>query len=127
MTEKKIIFTKNAPLPVGPYSQAVACGNFVFVSGQIAIDPKTAKLVKGGFEIQTVQVLENIKSILESVKLSMSDVVKTSVFLGDFADFKVFNAVYARYFEQNPLARTTVQAGLMPEVLVEIDVIAKNS
>ncbi len=126
MSEKKIVFTKNAPLPVGPYSQAIVSGNFVFVSGQIPIDPKTAKIVKGGIKVQTIQVLENIKSILESVKLTMSDVVKTSVFLNDFADFKSFNAVYSRYFEQNPPARNTVQVGLMPKVLVEIDVIAKN-
>lgn len=97
------------------------------MSGQIPIDPKTTKIVKGGIETQTIQVLENIKLILESVHLSMGDVIKTSVFLSDFADFRSFNAVYSRYFEQNPPARTTVQVGLMPEVLVEIDAIAKKS
>ena len=127
MSEKKIVFTKNAPQPVGPYSQAIVSDSFVFVSGQIPIDPKTAQIVKGGIEEQTVQVLENIKSILESVQLTLSDVVKTSVFLSDFDDFTSFNAVYRRYFEHNPPARTTVQSGLMVDVLVEIDVIAKKS
>jgi 2-iminobutanoate/2-iminopropanoate deaminase len=127
MSEKKTIFTKNAPMPVGPYSQAVCVDHLVFVSGQIPIDPKTLQIVEGGVEQQTVQVLENIKSILESFHLAMSDIVKTSVFLSDFADFKSFNVVYSRYFENNPPARTTVQAGLMSNVLVEIDAIAKKS
>ena len=127
MSEKKIIFTENAPRPVGPYSQGVVSGNFVFVSGQIPIDPKTVQIVTGGIEQQTIQVLENIKSILESLQLGMRDIVKTSIFLSDFADFKSFNSVYSRYFENNPPARTTVQAGLMPNVLVEIDAIAKKS
>ena len=127
MSEKKIIFTENAPRPVGPYSQGVVSGNFVFVSGQIPIDPKTVQIVTGGIEQQTIQVLENIKSILESLQLGMRDIVKTSIFLSDFADFKSFNAVYSRYFENNPPARTTVQVGLMPNVLVEIDAIAKKS
>jgi 2-iminobutanoate/2-iminopropanoate deaminase len=127
MSENKIVFTENAPHPVGPYSQAVVSDNFVFVSGQIPINPKTAQLVKGGIELQTIQVLENIKSILKSVQLSMSEVIKTSVFLSDFGDFGLFNAVYSKYFERNPPARTTIQSGLMPDVLVEIDVIAKKS
>ena len=124
---KKIVFTENAPKPVGPYSQAVISGDFVFVSGQIPIDPKTSKVVDGGIEAQTVQVLENIKNILESVDLSLNDVVKTSVFLSDLSDFQSFNRVYSKYFEKNPPARTTVQAGLMAGVLLEIDAIAKIS
>ena len=127
MSNDRIVFTENAPKPVGPYSQAIVCNGFVFVSGQIPINPKTGKIVKGGIEAQTLQVLENIKAILESLQLSLDDVVKTSVFLSDFSDFKLFNVVYGRYFEHNPPARTTVQAGLMPEVLVEIDAIAKKS
>ncbi|WGM90675.1 MAG: Rid family detoxifying hydrolase [Candidatus Bathyarchaeum tardum] len=121
------MLAETAPKPVGPYSQAIFSDNLIFVSGQIPIDPKTTKIVKGAIETQTIQVLENIKLILESVHLSMGDVIKTSVFLSDFADFRSFNAVYSRYFEQNPPARTTVQVGLMPEVLVEIDAIAKKS
>ncbi len=124
---KKIVFTENAPKPVGPYSQAVISGDFVFVSGQIPIDPKTSKVVEGGIEAQTVQVQENLKNILESINLKLSDVVKTSVFLSSFSDFQSFNRVYSRYFEVNPPARTTVQAGLMAGVLVEIDAIAKKS
>ena len=124
---KKIVFTEKAPKPVGPYSQAVISGNFVFVSGQIPIDPKTSKVIEGGIEAQTVQVLENLKNILESVDLSLNDVVKTSVFLSSFGDFQSFNRVYSRYFEDNPPARTTVQVGLMAGVLLEIDAIAKKS
>jgi 2-iminobutanoate/2-iminopropanoate deaminase len=99
----------------------------VLVSGQIPIDPKTSKVIEGGIEAQTVQVLENIKNILESINLKLSDVVKTSVFLSNFSDFQSFNRVYSRYFEVNPPVRTTVQAGLMAGVLVEIDAIAKKS
>lgn len=124
---KRIVFTEKAPKPVGSYSQAVISGDFVFVSGQIAIDPETSKVVEGGIEAQTVQVLENIKNILESVDLSLNDVVKTSVFLSDLSDFQSFNRVYSKYFEKNPPARTTVQAGLMAGVLLEIDAIAKIS
>jgi 2-iminobutanoate/2-iminopropanoate deaminase len=123
---KEKVFTKKAPKPVGPYSQAVASGDFIFVSGQIALDPKTSKIVEGGIEAQTVRVLENIKNILESVDLSLSDVVKTSVFLSDINDFQAFNSVYGRYFENEPPARTTVQANLMVGVLVEIDAIAQS-
>ena len=124
---KKIVFTEKAPKPVGPYSQAVISGDFVFVSGQIAIDPKTSKVVDGGIEAQTIQVLENIKHILESINLTLNDVVKTSVFLSSFSDFQSFNQVYSKYFEVNPPARTTVQAGLMAGVLLEIDAIAKKA
>jgi 2-iminobutanoate/2-iminopropanoate deaminase len=123
---KKTVFTEKAPEPVGPYSQAVISGGFVFVSGQIPIDPKTSKLVEGGIEAQTVQVLENLMNILESINLTLNDVVKTSVYLSDLSDFQSFNRVYSRYFEVNPPARTTAQAGLMAGVLVEIDAIAKK-
>ena len=124
---KKIIFTEKAPKPVGSYSQAVLSGDFVFVSGQIAVDPKSSKVIEGGIEAQTAQVLDNIKNILENIDLTLNDVVKTSVFLSSFSDFQSFNQVYSRYFEVNPPARTTVQAGLMAGVLVEIDAIAKKS
>ena len=123
---KRIVFTEKVSKPVGPYSQAVISGGFVFVSGQIPIDPKTSKLVEGGIEAQTVQVLENLMNILESINLTLNDVVKTSVYLSDLSDFQSFNRVYSRYFEVNPPARTTAQAGLMAGVLVEIDAIAKK-
>ena len=122
---KRVVFTKKAPEPVGPYSQAVVSGGFVFVSGQIPINPETSKLVEGGIEAQTVQVLENLKNVLESVGLTLGDVVKTSVFLADLGDFQAFNRVYSRYFTVNPPARTTVQSGLMAGVLLEVDAIAK--
>jgi len=123
---KKIVFTEKAPKPVGPYSQAVVCGDFVFVSGQIPINPKTSTIVKGGIEAQTVQVMENLKSILESVSLSLAYIVKTSVFLSDLNDFHSFNNIYGKYFGVNPPARSIVQAGLMAGVLLEIDAIAKK-
>lgn len=123
---KRIVFTEKAPKPVGPYSQAVISGDFVFVSGQIPLDPKSSKFVEGGIEAQTVQVMENLKNILESIDLSLVDVVKTSVFLSDLNDFQAFNKVYSRYFDKNPPARTTVQAGLMAGVLLEVDAIAKK-
>jgi 2-iminobutanoate/2-iminopropanoate deaminase len=124
---KKIIFTKKAPKPVGPYSQAIVSGDFVFISGQIALDPKTSRVIEGGVESQTAQVLENIRNILESVGLSLADVVKTSVFLREISDFQAFNRVYSKCFEKNPPARTTVQANLMDGFLIEIDAIAKKS
>ena len=102
-------------------------GDFVFVSGQIPIDPKTSKVIDGGIEAQTVQVLENIKQILESINITLNDVVKTSVVLSSFSDFQSFNRVYSKYFEVNPPARTTIQADLMAGVLLEIDAIAKKS
>lgn len=123
---KKVVFTKMAPKPVGPYSQAVISNGFVFVSGQIPIDPKNSKLVEGGIEEQTVQVLENIKKILEAINLTLKDVVKTSVFLSNFDDFQSFNRVYNKYFEKISPARTTVQSGLMKGLLVEMDVIAQK-
>jgi 2-iminobutanoate/2-iminopropanoate deaminase len=122
---KKIIFTQKAPQPVGPYSQAIVSGDFVFISGQIAIDPRTLKVVVGGIEAQTAQVLENISNILESADLTLADVVKTSIFLRDINDFQAFNRVYSKYFIDNPPARTTVQANLMNGFLIEIDAVAK--
>jgi 2-iminobutanoate/2-iminopropanoate deaminase len=83
---KKTIFTEKAPKPVGPYSQAVISGDFVFVSGQIAVNPKSSKVVEGGIEAQTAQVLDNIKNILETVELTLNDVVKISVFLSNISD-----------------------------------------
>ena len=124
---KRIIFTEKAPKPVGPYSQAVISDTLVFISGQIPLDPKFQKIVKGGIEAQTGQVLENLKNILKSLDLTLADVMKTSVFLSDLNDFQNFNKVYSRYFDKNPPARTTVQAGLMAGVLLEIDAIAKKN
>jgi 2-iminobutanoate/2-iminopropanoate deaminase len=124
---KRIVLTEKAPKPVGPYSQAVISGDFVFISGQIPLDPQSKKIVEGGIEAQTRQVLENLKNILKSVDLILTDVIKTSVLLSDLKDFQNFNMVYSKYFDKNPPARTTVQAGLMEGVLLEIDAIAKKS
>ena len=124
---KRIVFTEKAPKPVGPYSQAVISGDFVFISGQIPLDPKSSNVVEGGIEAQTVQVLENLKNILESIGLTLDDVVKISVFLSNLNDFQAFNRVYSKYFDKNLPARTTVQAGLMAVVLLEVDTIAKKS
>jgi 2-iminobutanoate/2-iminopropanoate deaminase len=123
--EKEIIRTSNAPSPVGPYSQAVKVGNLIFVSGQVAIDPKTSSPVTGDIKEQTKRVLENIKGILASIRLTLDNVVRTSVFLRRMADFSRMNDVYATYFRSKPPARTTVQAGDLPPGLdVEIDAIA---
>ena len=126
LLSKEIVFTENAPKPVGPYSQAVISGDFVFISGQIPLDPKTSKIVEGGIEAQTTQVMKNLKNILENLDLTLDAVVRTSVFLSDLNDFQTFNWIYGRYFEKNPPARTTVQAGLLAGALVEIDAIAKK-
>ena len=123
---KRIVFTKKAPKPVGPYSQAIISAGFVFISGQIPINPKTSKIVEAGIQVQTVQVMENLKNILESIDLTLDDVVKTSVFLNHLNDFQAFNKVYSKYFDTNQPARTTAQAGLMTGVLVEVDAIAKK-
>jgi len=122
---KQVIRTDKAPLPVAPYSQAVKAGDFLFVSGQVPIDPKTGKVVMGDIAIQTKQTLENIKAILSAAGLSLKDVVKVTVFLKDVKDFKKMNETYGTYFEDEPPARTTVQAQLaIEELLIEIDAVA---
>ncbi|MFB6491287.1 MAG: RidA family protein [Thermoproteus sp. AZ2] len=122
---KEVVYTKSAPEPIGPYSQAVKVGGLLFVSGQIPIDPKTGEAVKGGIKEQTKQVLENIKAILEAAGYSLSDVAMSFVFLADMSLFPQFNEAYAEYFKERPPARVTVQAARLPrDVLVEIAVIA---
>ncbi len=122
---KKIIFTPRAPKPIGPYSQAVEAGGFVFVSGQIPLNPQTGEVVEGGIREQTKQVLENIKAILEASGLAMENVVYVLVFLRDLKLFSEFNEVYSQYFSKDPPARVTVQAADLPRgVLVEVSVIA---
>ncbi|MEM2179622.1 MAG: RidA family protein [Nitrososphaeria archaeon] len=121
---KDIIRTKNAPTPIGPYSQAIKAGNFLFISGQGPIDPKTGKKIVGDIKEQTRQVLENIKSILEAVGLTLENVVKVNVYLKNINDFPKMNEVYKEYFKTNPPARTTVQAIPPADIDVEIDAIA---
>ena len=107
--DKKVVYTDKAPKPIGPYSQAIIAGNFVFVAGQIPIDPETGEIVQGGIEEQTRRVLENIKAILEAAGSSLDKVVRVQVFLADLRLFKKFNKVYAEYFKENPPARVTVE------------------
>ena len=122
---KKHVSTNQAPTPIGPYSQGVIAGGLLFVSGQIPIDPATDALVEGGIEAQTEQVLKNLLAILREAKIGPENVVKTTVFLKDLADFAKMNEVYARYLGKEPPARSTIQAaGLPKNVKVEIDVIA---
>jgi len=125
LMEKKIIFTNNEPAPIGPYSQAVTFGGLLYVSGQIALDPTSGNLVEGDITAETKQVMENIKAILEEANYSFGDILKTSIFLMDMAQFGQVNAIYGSYFSENPPARETIQvAGLPKGVQVEISVIA---
>ena len=121
---KKIIATDKAPAAIGPYSQAIQCGNFLFVSGQIAIDPQTADIIEGDIEAQTEQVLKNVAAIIEAAGLSLQDVVKCSCFLKDMNDFVRFNGVYESYFGDSLPARETVEVARLPkDVLVEVSAI----
>ena len=121
---KKIISTAKAPAAIGPYSQAIDCGAFVVTSGQVPFDPATGEFVPGGITEQTRQVLTNIKAILEAAGLTMDNVVKTTCFLADIADFTAFNEVYAKYFTSKP-ARSCVAVKDLPKgVLCEIEAIA---
>jgi 2-iminobutanoate/2-iminopropanoate deaminase len=122
---KEAVTTDLGPKAIGPYSQAVRANGFVFVSGQIALDPRTQELVSGEITAQTERVLENVKGILQAAGSSLDKVVRTTVFLADMGEFASMNQVYARYFNQNFPARSTVQAARLPrDVRVEIDVIA---
>jgi 2-iminobutanoate/2-iminopropanoate deaminase len=121
---KKIVSTKNAPQAIGPYSQAVQYGDFLFVSGQIAIDPQTANIIEGDIEVQTEQVLKNIAAIIEAAGMSLQDVVKCTCFLKDMNDFASFNAVYENYFGESLPARETVEVSRLPkDVRVEVSAI----
>jgi 2-iminobutanoate/2-iminopropanoate deaminase len=121
----KIISTPNAPAAIGPYSQAVVSNGFVFLSGQIPLDPVAGKIVDGDIAAQTERVLENLKAVLESCGSSLAKVVKTTVYLKDMGEFTHMNEVYARYFPGNPPARATVEVARLPrDVRVEIDCIA---
>lgn len=122
---KTIVSTPNAPKAIGPYSQAVRIENLVFTAGQIALNPATMEVVEGGIEVQTRQVLTNLKAVLEAADSGLKYVVKTTVFLSDMANFAAMNAVYAEFFSENYPARSTVAAaGLPKNVLVEIEAIA---
>jgi len=122
---KTIIATDKAPAAVGPYSQGVRIGNLIFTAGQGGLDYTTGRLVKGGVEAQTRQALENLSAILQAAGGSLHQVVKTTVFLQDIADFQAMNRVYAKFFDHHPPARSTVQVAALPlGALVEIEAVA---
>ncbi len=121
---RKTIATPNAPQAIGPYSQAIQCGDFLFVSGQIAIEPSTGDIVAGDIEVQTDRVLKNITAIIEDAGMSLQDVVKCTCFLKDMNDFAKFNAVYENYFGEILPARETVEVARLPkDVQVEVSAI----
>ena len=122
----KAISTEKAPAAIGPYSQAIQVGNLVYTSGQIPIDPATGMIVTGGIKEQTFQSLTNVKAILEEVGLTMSNVLKTTVFMADMGDFADMNSVYAEFFTEPYPARSAVAVKTLPKgALVEIEVIAE--
>jgi 2-iminobutanoate/2-iminopropanoate deaminase len=122
---KEIVTTDRGPKPIGPYSQAVKTSGFLFLSGQVALDPKTGDLTGTDVRQQTERVMENIKGILEAAGSNLHHVIKTTVFLKDMNDFPAMNEVYGRYFSAAPPARSTVQVARLPkDALVEIEVVA---
>jgi 2-iminobutanoate/2-iminopropanoate deaminase len=122
---KRIVRTEEAPQAIGPYSQAVAAGGFVYVAGQLALDPHTGQLVPGDVRMQTKRVMENVKAILAGAGTSLANVVKTTVFLRDLNDFGAMNEIYGSYFQEDPPARSTVQVARLPrDGAVEIEVVA---
>lgn len=123
----RVVATSGAPAPIGPYSQGVAAGDHLFCSGQIALDPRTGDLVGVDAAAQTERVLQNIGAILTEAGFSYGDVVKTTIYVVDMADFTAVNAVYARYFDTTKPARSTVGVAALPKgALVEIDAIARR-
>ena len=128
MNDRETIRTAAAPAAIGPYAQAVAAGGYLFASGQIAIDPATGQLVDGGAEAQTRQVMANVAAVLAAAGLAFADVVKTTIFLTDMADFAAVNAVYGECFDGGPVpARSTVAVAALPRgSAVEIEVVAQR-
>jgi 2-iminobutanoate/2-iminopropanoate deaminase len=123
--EKKVVSTHNAPAAIGPYSQAIVANGFVFISGQIPLDPSTGQLVDGGIESQTRQVLDNLAAILETTGATWDRVVRATIYLTDLADFAAVNQLYAERFSSAPPARSTLQVAALPRgSKIEIDLIA---
>ena len=122
-----VIHTTNAPAAVGPYSQAIDCGDFVFCSGAIPLVPETGFVIEGGITEQAHQMFANIKAVLNAAGLDFCNVVKTTVFMTDLGQFGTLNSIYAEYFPENPPARSCVEVSALPKgVLVECEVIAKR-
>lgn len=125
--DKKIHVTENAPAPIGPYSQAVESGGFLFCSGQIALDPKSGEVLQGSVSEQTELVMKNVGAVLKQAGLGFENVIKTTIFLTDMADFPAVNEVYGRHLQDQPPARSTVAVqGLPKGVKVEVEVIARR-
>ena len=126
--DRQDIATRGAPAAVGPYSQAIAAGDFVFCSGQVHLDPASGALVEGDISTQTARVLQNLSAVLEAAGLSLANVVKTTVFLVDINDFGAMNEVYGRYMPDPPPARSTIGVAALPKgARVEIELIAARS
>jgi 2-iminobutanoate/2-iminopropanoate deaminase len=124
---RDVILTDKGPKPIGPYSQAIRTNGFLYVSGQVALDPRTGELLGTNVAQQTERVFENLKGILEAAGSNLHRVVKTTVFLKDMNDFAAMNEVYAKHFTQAPPARSTVQVARLPkDALIEIEVIAAS-
>lgn len=124
MSERKVILTSKAPQPSGPYSQAVIHGGILYISGQVAVDPVTNKLISGGVEQETIRSLENIKAIIAEAGGKLENILKITCFLADINDYAAFNNAYKNYFIKEPPARTTVQAAKLPSgVKIEMDAI----
>lgn len=122
---KSVVYSDNAPEPIGPYSQAIQAGNMLFVSGQIAIQKSSGKFIVGSIEEETIQVMTNISDILTSAGMDFSNVVKSSIFMKDMNNFPKINEVYGRYFKENPPARESIEVSRLPkDVNVEISCIA---
>jgi 2-iminobutanoate/2-iminopropanoate deaminase len=123
--KRETVGTAGAPAAIGPYSQAIRAGDFLFCSGQLPLDPSTGKMVEGGIEVQTERVLRNLEAVLAAGGGSLASVVKTTVYLADLGDFPAMNAVYGKFFPQDPPARATVEVSKLPAgARVEIDAVA---
>jgi 2-iminobutanoate/2-iminopropanoate deaminase len=125
-TPRRVVTSESAPAPVAAYSQAIASGDLLFCSGQIAIDPQTGQIVDGGIEAETEQVLKNLQAVLAAAGASLADVVKTTVYLADFSEFGAMNAIYVRAFPLEPPARATVGVAALPRgAKIELEAIAR--
>jgi 2-iminobutanoate/2-iminopropanoate deaminase len=123
--ERSVISTERAPAAIGPYSQAIAAGGLIFVSGQLAIDPATGELVSGDIAAMTRQIFRNIEAVLAAAGSGLDKIVKTTVFLADLGDFQTMNGAYSEFFPAQPPARSTVQVARLPrDAKVEIEVVA---
>ncbi len=125
-SSRRVVTSPNAPAPVAAYSQAIVSGGLVFCSGQIAIDPRTGQMIEGGIEAETTQVLQNLEAVLAAAGATLADVVKTTVYLSDFAEFAAMNAIYVRSFATEPPARATVGVAALPRgAKIELEAIAR--